>query len=127
MTPQEVYNKCLKEKRRIPELEGIISKDPMYSYYYSLNIIGGPWKKGERIIRTDSYFAFTYARDIIKGHWEKGEDIISIDAAWSYHYSILVVKGPFEKCHPIIFNSRYKDDYINFLKLIKYDYSEWLI
>jgi hypothetical protein len=69
-------------------------------------------------------------RDVIEGPWEKGEEIISKDAQCSYLYAKDVIGKPFERCHPIIFNSKYKDDYIYFLKLINYDLNkicEWLI
>ena len=62
------------------------------------------------------------------------ENIIAIDPFYSYWYAFYVIKGPFLLCHPIIFNSEYKDGYINFLKSINYDfkeiyeqYGEWLI
>ena len=101
MTPKEAYNKCLKEKRRIQELEGIISTDPKWSFYYACYIIGGPW--------------------------ELGEEVISKNPSWSFSYAYEVIKGPFEKCHYIIFNSSWKNDYIKFLKSINCDYCEWLL
>ena len=104
MTPYEAYSKCLEQNKRILELEDIISTSPQYSYYYVLDIIRAPWKQGE--------------------------NSISKNPIWSYKYANYIIKGPFEKCHPIIFYSDYKDDYINFLKSIKYDInkiSEWLI
>ena len=104
MTPYEAYSECYKQGKRIPELEGIISSDPKYSYFYALNIIGGPWKQGE--------------------------DSISSDLEWSYDYIHYIIEGPFEKCHPFIFDSEYKENYIHFLKRKKYDMdkiSEWLI
>lgn len=78
MTPQEAYRKTLYENIKIQELEEIISKDPEYSYWYSLNVI----------------------------------------------------QGPFEKGHCIIFYSDCKDNYLDFLKSIKYNMiniGEWLI
>jgi hypothetical protein len=104
MTPREVYLICLGRKKRSPDLEGIISIDPYYSY--------------------------VYARDIIKGPFKKGEKVISTDIHHSYHYAVNVIKTAFPLCHPDIFNSPYKEPYINFLKSISYDLneiSEWLI
>ena len=104
MTPKEAYHKCLIENSRIPELENIIAVDPEHSYLYAFNIIKEPWEKGEKSISKDPYC--------------------------SYLYALYVIKRSFEKSHPIIFYSDYKDDYINFLKSIKYDInkiSEWLI
>jgi hypothetical protein len=104
MTAQKAYQKCLNEQKRTPELEDIIATDPHYSYRYARYIIKGPFKKGEEFISKNPYYC--------------------------YQYVCYVIKGSFEKCHPIIFNSNYKDQYINFLKRIKYDLnkiSEWLI
>ena len=104
MTPWKAFSKCLEQNKRILELEDIIS--------------------------TDSQFSYCYARDIIKCQWMQGENSISKHPQWSYKYANYVIQGPFEKCHPIIFNSDYKDDYIYFLKLINYDLNkiiEWLI
>lgn len=106
MTPQEAYLKCKNKKKRIPELESIIA--------------------------IDSYYSYCYARDVIKGRWEECEKTIANDSEWSYVYAYEVIKGPFYLCHPIIFNSEYKDGYINFLKSINYDFNEiseceWLI
>ena len=95
MTPKEVYFKCKNENRRIPELESIISIDPECSYLY--------------------------ARDIIKGRFIEGEKIIATHIYYSYCYAKSVLKGPFHLGHPIIFNSDYKYDYLDFLKYIKYD------
>ena len=104
MTPYEAYSECYRKGKRISELEGIISSNPEYSYRYALNIISGPF--------------------------ERGEEVISKDPDWSYEYICDIIEEPFEKCHPYIFNSEYKENYINFLKSIDYDItkiSEWLI
>jgi hypothetical protein len=130
MTPQEAYKKCLKEKRRIIELEQIISTDSEYSYYYAHYIIKGPWEQGENSISSNPECSYWYARDIIKGPWEKGEESISKDPENSYYYAHDVIKRPFQKSHSIVFNSDYKNRYVDFLKFINYDLnkiSEWLI
>ena len=101
MTPWKAFSKCLEQNKRILELEDIISTDSQFSYCYARDIIKKPWKKGENTISKDYHYSYWYARDVIRGPWEK--------------------------CHPIIFNSEYKNHYIDFLKSIKYDYSEWLI
>jgi hypothetical protein len=156
MTPKEACLKCSNENRRILELESIIAADPKYSYKYARDVIKGRFKKGERSIATDKIFSYRYARDIIKRRWKQGEKSIIIDIEYAYHYandvikgkfiegesSIAthpehsysyvhnVIKGPFPLAHPIIFNSKWKYNYINFLKSINYDLSEieeWLI
>jgi len=104
MTSYEAYQKCLKQNKRIPKLEEIISIDSQCSYYYALNVIQGPFERGEEIISKHPYY--------------------------SYLYASVIIEGPFEKCHPFILNSSYKNDYIYFLKTINYDITkinEWLI
>ena len=104
MNPEEAYRKCLNEEKRILELEKIIVTNSYYSYLYAYNIIQGPWKLGEKSLLKNCLWSFEYARNVIK--------------------------GPFQKCHPIIFNSEMKNNYIDFLKSINYDLnkiSEWLI
>ena len=61
---------------------------------------------------------------------EELEKIIASNAIVSLHYIASVIKKPFPLCHPVIFNSKWRDKYIDFLKLINYDLSEigeWLI
>jgi hypothetical protein len=101
MTPQEAYLKCLAEKKRIPTLE--------------------------QIITTNSYYSYMYAENVIKGRFEEGETTIANDSTYSYLYARSVIKKPFHLCHPEIFNSKYKNHYIEFLKSINYDISEWLL
>lgn len=156
MTPKEAFEKCLKENRRILELEemistnmdcsylyardvirgpfqlgeDVISTDSYYSYFYVLHVIKKPWKKGEEIISKDSEFSYEYARNIIKGLFKKGEDAIIRKPSLSYKYAINIIQGPFEKCHPVILNSSFKYNYMEFLKSINYDMSEiseWLL
>jgi hypothetical protein len=104
MTPQEAYDKCYNENRRIPELESVIATDPEHSYLYAIHVINGRFEECEKTIATDSY--------------------------WSYYYACYVIDSPFQLCHPIIFNSEYRKEYIEFLKSINYDLSEigeWLL
>ena len=104
MTPHEAYRKCKNQKKRIPELEDFIATDKICSY--------------------------RYARDIIKRRWKHGEKNIVNDPEWSYRYARDVIEGPFYLGHAVIFNSFWKDKYINFLKSINYDLSEiseWLL
>jgi hypothetical protein len=156
ISPKEAYFKCKKENRRISELENVIATDPDYSYRYARSVIKGRWeggeksiatrpecsywyashiikgrfKEGEKSIATDSECSYLYAYNIIKGRWEDGEKSIATDSEWSYLYARDLIKGHFELCHHIIFNSKYKDEYVNFLKSINYDLnkiSEWMI
>jgi hypothetical protein len=104
MTPEEAFQYCRLKKRRMPELESIIS--------------------------TDSYYSYCYARDVIKGRFEECEKSIANDSELSYWYACHVINGPFYLCHHKIFNSSFKDGYIDFLKCLNYDLneiSEWLL
>jgi hypothetical protein len=104
MTPKEACLKCSNENRRIPELEKLIATDPFYSY--------------------------RYARNVIKGRFLQGEKVISTYPDYSYYYAVFVLKESFSLCHPIIFNSEYRNKYFSFLKSNNYDLNEigeWLI
>jgi len=129
MTSQEAYNICKTKNYRIIELEKYIIKDSGFCVDYVRNIIKEPWKEGEEIISKNPQSSLLYASEIIKGKWEKGEKIISTVAFYSYHYSYLINES-FPLGHTVIFNSYFKNDYINFLKCINYDLreiGEWLI
>jgi hypothetical protein len=130
MTPEEAYNKCKNEKRRIPELENVIANDVYHSYLYARDVIKGKFEEGEKIISTDSRYSYWYALHIIKGRWEEGEKIIATDSEYSWLYAKKIINHPFLLCHPVVFNSGFKNHYIKFLKSINYDLSEigeWLI
>ena len=121
MTPDQAYYICYYRKRRILELEPIIITDPEYSYFYAINIIKGPFKKGEDIISKDSTRSYQYARDIKKGRFPKGEKSIIKDPKLAYWYCKLIINFPLEEAHPVILKSMWKEDYIDYLKEINYD------
>jgi hypothetical protein len=121
MTSQEAYSICYREKKRIPQLESVISLDPVLSYHYATEVINGTFELGEKIISDHSHYSYLYARDIIKGPFELGEKIISDHSYYSYLYARDIIKEPFEKCHHIIFNSGYRNHYLTFLRSINYD------
>jgi hypothetical protein len=130
MTPRNAFEKCRDENHRIPRLEKIIITDPEYSYRYASDVINGRWEEAEKIILTDAYSSYRYACHIINGRWEEAESSIATNSQYSYLYALYVIHGPFHLCHHFIFNSKWKDDYIDFLKSINYDFneiSEWLI
>ena len=130
MNPAEAYRKCLYQKRRILDLESLISTEAPISYRYARDVICGRFIDGEKIIISDSLYSYLYARDVISTRWELGEKIISTNSEWSYYYARDIINGPFHLGHNTIFNSIYKRDYIDFLKEINYDLSEigeWLI
>jgi len=67
MTPYRAYEKARKSRKRIPELELVISKDVFYSFYYALYVIKGRFILGEAAISKDAFYSYFYARDVIKG------------------------------------------------------------
>ena len=130
MSPTLAYFKCKNQKKRIPELENIIVTDSFYSYCYARDVIKRRWEEGEKSISTDSKYSFWYAKDVLKDRFEEGEKTISMYPEYSYWYARNIIKGPFNLCHSTIFNSEYKDAYIDFLKSINYDLNEigeWLL
>ena len=130
MTPEEAYLECINKNRRILELESIIATNSYFSYRYSYSIIKGRFIEGEKIIATDYYWSYLYAKDIIMGRFIEGEKIITTNPHYSYWYAKNIINRAFPLCHPIIFNSEWKNKYIDFLKKINYDLSkivEWLI
>lgn len=104
MTPKQAFEECSLKKERIIDLEKIIRKDPYYSYHYASDIINSRFELGEKSIGVHPYYSYRYARDVIN--------------------------GAFEKCHPVIFNSVWRNNYLDLLKSINYDMtqiSEWLL
>lgn len=121
LTPEQAYYVCYNKKRRILELEHIIITDPNWSYWYAVNVINGPFKKGEKIISKDSTRSYLYARDIKMGRFQKGEKSIIKDPKLAYWYCKLIINFPLEEAHPVILKSMWKEDYIDYLKEINYD------
>ena len=104
MTPEEAYEICYEENKRIPELE--------------------------KIIASSSYYSYKYSRDMLKNRFEEGEKEISTAGNWSFGYAKNIIKVPFHLGHPAIFNSEWKNEYLDFLIEINYDLNEiieWLI
>lgn len=76
-------------------LERLCSKYGWYTYYrttpcwvvffYTTDIIKGPWPEAEQLILADTRCTFRYARDVIKGRWFEAEPFIATDreqASW---------------------------------------------
>jgi hypothetical protein len=130
MTPETAYYICFNANKIIKEHEEIILKSGYWSYKYARNIIKGRWLIAEDLICDHHALSFDYAVHVIKGRFEKGEKAISLRFEYAYPYAVDVLNGPFPQCHPYIFDSENKEDYIDFLKSINYDLneiSEWLI
>ena len=64
-------------KRRFPEGEVAIAKDPENTYYYALELIEGRWPEGEAAMLVDSHYAYVYARDVIKGRFPEAEEAMA--------------------------------------------------
>ena len=84
----------------------------------------------EKLIIESHQLCFEYAKDVLRGSFREGEEMISTSGFHSYMYAKYVLNSAFTLCHSIIFNSEYKEEYIDFLKSINYDLSEtseWLL
>ncbi|MEM4460769.1 MAG: hypothetical protein QXY70_01365 [Nanopusillaceae archaeon] len=101
------YARKVVEGKVDDELEDIIAQDPEYSFYYALNVLKGPFLKGEDVIAKDPQYSYLYAFDVIGGPWPKGEDAIAQDPCWSFHYALNVIKGPWPKGEDAITQSAY--------------------
>ena len=64
-------------KKRWPEAEPLILKDPYSSYEYAKLVIKGRWPEAESIISKDALSAYYYATNVIKGRWPQGEKAIN--------------------------------------------------
>lgn len=64
------------------EIEKIILTDPVFSFYYSKNVLKKRWKEAEEIISNSyEYYSlmenyFSYVKFVIKGRWPKYEKFI---------------------------------------------------
>jgi len=119
MPAEQAYYKARKLGKRIPELEGIISKDAKYSFHYAQDVIRGRWELGEAAISQDADYSFRYAFDVIKGRWELAEPAISKKAFYSYWYARYVIKGrlpDFMHNAVLLSNSEYTKQYVEFIK-----------
>ena len=77
MTAKEAYERALKAKERLPELEHIIMQSAGHAHYYARDIIEDRWLEAEPVIIQDAEWAYYYARDVIKGRWLEAEEIIA--------------------------------------------------
>lgn len=82
---QLVWHIAFHDKKRHPELEHIILKDPVAVYRYANNILKGTtpdnrWPEGEHILLKDPYHAYLYARNVLNHPWKEAEPIIKKDS-----------------------------------------------
>ncbi|MEM3509400.1 MAG: hypothetical protein QXL51_00665 [Candidatus Aenigmatarchaeota archaeon] len=111
------YARKIVEGKVDDELENIIAQDPEYSFYYALNVLKGPFLKGEDVIVKNPQYSYLYAFDVIGGPWPKGEDAITQSAYFSYQYAKEVLNDRFKKGEDVIIKDRFHlDYYLDFLK-----------
>ena len=64
-------------RRRWPEAEQTIAKNPWCAVHYASEVIGGRWPEAEPTIATDPFFAYYYADAFIKDRWPEAEEVIA--------------------------------------------------
>ena len=87
MTPEEAYEICYEENKRIPELE--------------------------KIIASSSYYSYKYSRDMLKNRFEEGEKEISTAGNWSFGYAKNIIKPIIAKILPVAFTDKSKLNFVN--------------
>ena len=101
--PKYYYLFSLETKSRLREKEHIISRNPEWSYLYSLIILCGRWSleddrlEKERVIGQIPKWSVYYACNIIKDRWsvEDGRDekekVIMEEFYWNYWYKHCII------------------------------------
>jgi len=88
MNAEEAYKHAMYViSRRYTEGEGIIAKDPHFSFLYARDVIKGPFPKGEDAIADIPYYAYNYVIDVIGKRFPKGEDAIMSDPDLASKYT----------------------------------------
>jgi len=101
-----LYHKALKEKRRCPELESYIIKEPEVAYRYAYYVMKGErWPDAEQYIMQDPEAAVLYTMHVIKGPWPELEPIIMRDPARAYWYAYYILKRRWPEAEPYISKS----------------------
>lgn len=93
-------------KRRWPEAEPTILKDPYSSYSYTTSVMPGRWEAAEPIMMQYPEVAVLYARQILandpewtktpgheNGRWPEAEPYIMEKPEYSVNYATRVIKG----------------------------------
>ena len=73
-------------KKRWPEAEPYIMKNPKWAYRYARYILKKRWPKAEQYIMKDPVQAYLYAKNILKKRWPKAEPYIQEDPHWWEEY-----------------------------------------
>jgi hypothetical protein len=111
------YTKVLVKRRwDLAEKKLLSLHIPNVFVIYSQEVIGGRWKEIEDILVSDSNCCYMYAREVLKSRFKIGESKIQESDVLSYLYIKEVVKEPLEIFHDKLLDSKYKENYISFLK-----------
>jgi lambda repressor-like predicted transcriptional regulator len=80
-------------KRRWPEAEPYIMKDPVSAYLYTKAVIDGPWPEAEKYILQHANTALAYATNILRKRWPEAEAILKTNddlwVAYVDHFDLL--------------------------------------
>ena len=60
-----------------------------------MNVLNGPFPKGEDAIAKNPFNSLNYARDVLKGPFPKGEKTLATDPVIALHYAVYAKKKPF--------------------------------
>jgi lambda repressor-like predicted transcriptional regulator len=126
------YAKDIVKGKIKEEWEDIIAQNSNVSRDYAIEVLKGPFPKGEDAIAQDPYSAYQYARYALHKPFPKGEDAIANSAALSLYYAKYVLHDRFPKGEKTIINSKIDpttsdllsedepglDAYVEFLKSI---------
>ena len=106
------YALYILDGKRFTEAEDEIAKDTKASYDYAVEVLKGPFKKGEATIARNPAYAVNYAADVVKGKFPLGEPLIANDAYWLTQYAVKALKRRFPAGeNKILANYRYDNIY----------------
>lgn len=91
-----------KTRRRFPQAEPEIAKNPSLSIIYAKYILKKPWPLAEPAILTNSYYAFDYAHSVLQRRWPQAEAIIASNPSAAVLYARSLVKGAWPEAEPAI-------------------------
>ena len=89
-------------KRRFPEGETHIGRDPRLATAYARDVIKGRWPEAEAGIARDPVEAFVYANSLIHDSWPEAEPAIAAVPSLATHYALNVIEARFPAGEPTI-------------------------
>lgn len=87
------YCRCRDKGARSHLHEPLLALNPQVAYLYSLKVVRGRFKMGERAISKSPEWAVKYARFVLKGRFLRAERAISSESRWAYEYATRVLRG----------------------------------